>query len=257
MEKRTLITGATSGIGLEMARLMASKGHDLVLVARRKEKLEALKKELEHGYDVSVDIFVKDLAETGASLEVFNFTVRNNIHVDILINNAGFGDYGKFYYRDLEKQSRMIKVNIVALMELTHLYLPEMLTDSKGRIMNVASVAGFQPGPLMSVYYASKAFVLSFTEALSVELRGSGVRVTALCPGPTVTDFGRVAEFRRSEKLKNLKGHSAQEVAEYGIRALFANKVIAIPGKLNKTLVLMAKLMPRSLVRRLVYYIQK
>lgn len=257
MEKRTLITGGTSGIGLEMARIMASKGHDLILVARRKEKLEHLKKELENGYGISVDVIVKDLTEANAAKEIFEFTEKKHFHVDVLINNAGFGDYGKFYYRSLEKQTRMVQLNIIALMGLTHLYLPDMLTNSKGRIMNVASMAAFQPGPLMSVYYASKAFVLSFSEALSVELKGTGVKVTALCPGPTSTEFGKVAEFRRLGLLKRIKNQSAQEVAEYAIRALFANKLIAVPKIGNKLLVQCSKWLPRCITRNLVFYLQK
>ena len=257
MDERTLITGATSGIGLEIARVMAAKGHDLILVARRKEKLEHLKMELESGYGISVDIIVKDLTKENAAKEIFEFTDRKHFYVNILINNAGFGDYGKFYYRSLEKQTRMVQLNIIALMELTHLYLPDMLANSKGRIMNVASMAAFQAGPFMSVYYATKAFVLSFTEALSMELRGTGVKVTALCPGPTSTEFGKVAEFRRSWLLKHHKNRSAQEVAEYAIRALFANKLIAVPGVLNKLLVLCSKFFPRCVIRRIVFYLQK
>lgn len=257
MEKRTLITGASSGIGLEIARVMAAKGRDLVLVARSKDKLEKLKVELESDYGVLVDIFVKDLSEKNAANDIFEYTTMNDIHVDILVNNAGFGDYGKFYYRNLEKQTKMVQVNIVALMELTYLYLPNMLTNSKGRILNLASVASFQPGPLMSVYYASKAFVLSFSEALSVELKGTGVKVTALCPGPTPTGFREAAEFRKTGILKTFKGPTASEVAEYGIKAMFANSVIVVPGLLNKGLLILSKLLPRCLVRRAVYQLQK
>lgn len=257
MKKRTLITGATSGIGLEIAEIMAARGHDLVLVARREDKLLELKADLEERYEIEVDIFVKDLSQKHAAHDIYDFTYGNQWEIDILVNNAGFGDYGKFYYRDLEKQTKMVQVNVIALMELTYLYLPDMLTNSKGRILNVSSMAAFQPGPLMSVYYATKAFVLSFTEALSMELRGTGVRTTALCPGPTRTEFGEVAEFRRSRLLKNFKGHSARFVAEYGINALFANSVISVPGLLNKALVVMSKLMPRCLVRRAVYQLQK
>ena len=179
----SLITGASGGIGAELARLFAAAGFDLVLVARRKEKLDELKNELESAHKIKVSVFECDLSKDGAAQKVFAFTQEQNISVDVLVNNAGFGDWGLFAECNLEKQNQMIHLNILSLTELTRLFVPQMTERKSGRILNVASIASFMPGPKMSVYYASKAFVRSFTEALSVELKKTGVTVTALCPG--------------------------------------------------------------------------
>lgn len=257
MNKSALITGASGGLGLEMARIFAREGYDLVLVARREDKLVALKSELEAAYRIKAAVFAKDLSQKDAANEVFSFTEARGILVDILVNNAGFGDYGPFTERAWQKQYEMVQLNITALMQLTHCYLKPMLARQSGKILNIASVASFQPGPLMSVYYATKAFVLSFTEALSVELRHSGITVTALCPGPTKTGFEEKAELNESGLFKNLKTATAKEVAEYGYRQMQKNRVIAIQGFRNRSMLFMGKLAPRKLVRRFVYGIQK
>lgn len=257
MKQTVLITGASSGLGLEFARIFAKKGYHLVLVARREKKLLYLKKKLEKAYGIHVEVVIKDLSQKDAAREIFQYTEEKQIEVDILINNAGFGDFGRYAGCKWEKQYEMIQVNITALAQLTHCYLNPMLDRGYGKILNTASVAAFEPGPLMSVYYASKAFVLSFTEALSVELKGSGVTVTALCPGPTKTGFEKNALLQDSGLFKNLKNAGAREVAWYGYHKLMENKVIAVHGRSNRMITAAVKMMPKKIVRESVYRIQK
>ena len=257
MNKTALITGASGGIGYELAKLFAADGNNLVLVARNEQKLNEVKREIEKEFGVTVNVITCDLSKPRAAIEVFEATTNLNIKVDYLVNNAGFGDFGLFYERRFEKQSDMVSLNVTALTELCHLYLPQMVEKRHGKILNVASIAAFQPGPLMAVYYATKAFVLSLTEALSVELKGTGVTVTALCPGPTKTGFEDTAKLESSGLFKNLKVVTAKEVAIYGYKQMKKNKVIAIHGFMNRLIVCGSKLAPRALVRKLVYNIQK
>lgn len=257
MEQTVLITGASGGLGLEFAKIFAKKGYDLVLIARREKRLLDLKKKLEKAYGVRVEVLAKDLSQKDAAREIFQYTEEQKIAVDILINNAGFGDFGRYADCEWEKQYEMIQVNITALAQLTHCYLNPMLERGYGKILNTASIAAFEPGPLMSVYYATKAFVLSFTEALSVELKGSGVTVTALCPGPTKTGFEKNALLQDSGLFKNLKNAGAKEVAWYGYRKLMEDRVIAVHGNLNRMITAAVKIMPRKIVRESVYRIQK
>lgn len=252
-----LITGASGGIGAELARLFASDGQNLVLVARRIEKLTELKSELESSYKVEVSVLEKDLSEPGSAKAVFDFTVAGGLSVDTLVNNAGFGDFGLFSECDLTKQLDMIQLNITTLTELTKLFLPQMISRKSGRILNVASVASFMPGPKMSVYYGSKAFVRSFSEALSVELRDKGVTVTALCPGPVATDFWERAEAGKSSLFKHMLFANGKKVAQYGYKRLKKGKVLAIPGLSTRFFVFLAKILPRSWIRNMVYMIQK
>ncbi|HEX7506237.1 MAG TPA: SDR family oxidoreductase, partial [Polyangia bacterium] len=184
-EKMALVTGASAGIGRALARLAAKDGHDLVLVARRRDRLEELSAELTAAHGVQVTVIAADLSDHAAPAAIAERLRSDGKHVDFLINNAGFGSCGPFSQAVLDREVEMIHLNIRALVQLTHLFLPEMLARRSGRILNVASVAGFVPGPYMATYYASKAFVLSFTEALSAELLGTGVSITASCPGPT------------------------------------------------------------------------
>lgn len=257
MKKTVLITGASTGIGLEFAKIFAREGYNLVLVARNKDKLCALQSKLESVYKIQADVFPKDLSTKNAACDVFNFTQEKKITVDVLVNNAGFGDFGAYATSDWEKQYQMIQLNIMALIQLTHIYLKPMLEDRNGKILNVASLAAFQPGPKMSVYYASKAFVLSFTEALSVELKNSGVSVMALCPGPTKTGFEEKADLEESGLFKHLKNATAKDVAEYGYQQLERKKVVAIYGAMNKIIAFASKIAPRKIVRNVVYHIQK
>lgn len=257
MSRTVLITGASGGLGLELAKLFAKDGYRLVLVARSEDKLCAIKTYLESQYHTEVDVIVKDLSRVNAAMDIFRYTKERRIEVDILINNAGFGDFGSFAGTDLDKQSDMAQVNMIALMQLCHLYVRPMIRRGNGKILNMASVAAFEPGPLMAVYYASKAFVLSFSEALSVELKGTGVTVTALCPGPTKTGFEEHANLGSSGLFKHLKNAGAAEVARYGYKKMKQRRVVAVPGLMNKAVVAAVHFLPRTFVRHLVYTIQK
>lgn len=251
-----LITGASNGIGLELARIHASKGDDLVLVARNKTKLDEIKSELESRFNVSVHTIGKDLSETNAAEEVYNETHRENIQVDYLINNAGFGDYGMFADADWEKESQMIQLNITTLTQFTKLYLNEMLKRGSGKIMNVTSTAAFQSGLTMAVYYATKAYVLSFSEAVDNEVRERGVTITALCPGPTESGFQTAAALEESGLVKGKKLPSAKDVAEYAYKAMMKGKTVAIHGLMNTILANSVRLMPRSVVVKITRKLQ-
>lgn len=257
MKNAVLITGASSGLGLEFSKIFAREGYNLVLVARHEKKLLELKDQLEELYRIKVEVIPKDLSKQYSAKELFEATTEKNIEVEVLVNNAGFGDFGDFINADLSKQEEMVDLNVKALMQLSHMYLKGMKERDRGKLLNVASVAAFEPGPLMSVYYATKAFVLSFTEALSVELKDTNIIVSALCPGPTKTGFEKKADTEGRGIFKNLKVSTSKYVAEYGYKSLMKGKVIATPGLNNKTLVFSAKISPRSLVRRVSYLIQK
>lgn len=257
MKKATLITGASGGLGLEFAKLFARDGHDLVLVARSEGKLYAIKNKLENRYPIHVYVCAQDLSEKDAAYEVFDFTMEEELFIDYLVNNAGFGDFGKFSESDLQKQTDMVNVNITALMEMCHLFLNPMLEKGEGHILNLCSIAGFEPGPLMSVYYATKAFVLSFTQALAKELEGTGVSITALCPGPTKTGFEAHANLGSSGLFKNLKNASASSVAKYGYQQLKSGKTVVVPGAVNKVIAFAAPRLPKKFVRNFVYNLQK
>lgn len=257
MGKTALITGASGGLGQAFAKAYAAQGFDLVLVARSTDTMLALKEELKSAQDVKVWVFPCDLVRKDAALSVAEFLKANDIQLDALVNNAGFGDFGPFARCNWEKQYEMVQVNVTALMQLTRCILPDMIARKHGVVLNVASIAAFQAGPLMSVYYASKAFVLSFTEALSVELKGTGVRVLALCPGPTKTGFEARANLKNSGLFHNMKVGGATDVVAYGLRMLEKGKVIAIPGLLNRTGIVLSKFAPRSLSAQVVYLIQK
>ncbi|AMC93804.1 hypothetical protein AOC36_07350 [Erysipelothrix larvae] len=252
-----LITGATSGIGYELAKQCASKHIDCVLVSRNIDKMNEIKTDFESTYNITVTPFQIDLSDETAPQRVFDFTTSQGLHIDILINNAGFGDFGPFDASRLERQNNMVRLNILALMNLTHYYVQPMIQKGSGRILNVASTAAFQAGPIMSVYYATKAFVLSFSESLSVELKPKGIFVTALCPGPTKTGFVENANLQRSGLFTNLKNTTAEFVAKKGYQSMLKGKVIEIPGLANKTLICMSKFAPRKLVRTVILHIQK
>lgn len=257
MYKTALITGASSGLGREFADILAEEGYDVVLVSRSKDKLEEHAKAIEKYYGVNAYVIAADLSKRDAARYIYEFTKHNDIQVDILINNAGFGDYGHFIDSDWDRQENMINVNITSLAHLCHLYGKDMANRGFGRIMNVASVAGFMPGPMMANYYATKNYVLSLSEALAVELRKEGVTVTALCPGPTETNFEENANAKSSGLFEGMYVMDARTVAEYGYGKMLAGKVVAVPGITNKALVAGAKHAPKGLVRNLVYLIQK
>ena len=257
MKKTALITGASGGLGLSFVNIFAREGYNLVLVARNGVRLEEIKKEIEGKYGVNATVIPCDLTADGGAKTVFDATKQAGIHVDVLVNNAGFGDFGEFHKSDLGKQTRMVDLNCTALIELCRLYLPDMITKGEGNILNVDSIASFQPGPLMSVYYATKAFVLSFSQAISRELKGTGVKVTALCPGPIRTNFDATADLGESGLFKNLKVWDPDVVAEFGYKNMKRGKAVCICGFVNKIIVFANRFAPRCLVRELVYHLQK
>lgn len=246
--KTALITGASSGIGLEFAKIHASTGGNLVIVARSVDKLNALKNELEKQFNVSVTVIAKDLAIPNAAQEVFKETEALGIQIDYLINNAGFGLYGKFEHSDWLQESNMIQVNITALTQFTKLYLPGMIARKTGKILNVASTAAFVPGPTMTVYCATKPYVLSFSEALNNEVSSQGITVTALCPGATASGFSKTANADKSALFSKNKLATSYDVAIYGYNSMLKGKQVAIHGFVNQLLAFFIRLMPRSLV---------
>lgn len=251
-----LITGASNGIGLELAKVHASKGGDLVLVARNKTKLDELKTELEKQYKVSVYTIGKDLSANNSAQEVYEETTKQNIKIDYLINNAGSGDFGMFAETQWNKELQMIKLNITTLTQFTKLYLQDMLKRGSGKIMNVASTAAFQSGPTMAVYYATKAYVLSFSEAVDNEVSDKGVTVTTLCPGATESGFQAAAAMEDSNLVKGKKLPSAKEVAEYGYASMMKGKTVAIHGMMNWIMANSVRFTPRALVVKLTRKIQ-
>lgn len=256
MKQTALITGASSGIGKELAYLFAKDGYELILVARRKEKLEALAGELREKHGTMSTIIVQDLAAHGAATAVFEKVQDAGKTVDALVNNAGFGTYGKFWENDEQKEIDMIHVNVSVLTHLTHLFLPGMVERKHGQILNIASTAAFQPGPFMSVYFATKAFVLHFTEGIASELEGTDVYASALCPGPTRTEFSTHGDIEAST-LFDRKLPSAKDVAEYGYREMKKRQVVIVHGCSNKALLSLNKISPRSLVVKVVKRLQR
>jgi short-subunit dehydrogenase len=246
-----LITGASSGIGLELARCFAADGSRLVLLARNTEALEQLAVELRRDCKIEAIVLTADLSLPETPVKIFSELKGRGIVVDVLVNNAGFGAHGLFSELPLQRQLEMLQVNITALTELTGLFLPGMTGRRFGGVLNVASVAGFVPGPGMAVYYASKAFVLSFSEALAEELNGTGVKVMALCPGPTKTNFFKVAHANDAQ-LARVADMTAKEVAIEGHRAFQSGRTVIVSGLRNRLLVLLVRLMPRLLIRRIV-----
>src|SRR5579859_2603899 len=243
----TLITGASSGIGLDLAKLMAPD-FDLIITARNQSDLENVARELEAAHGNHVHVIPADLSQSEAPEQLFAEIARRGLPVDILVNNAGFGSYGAFAESDHQTELDMIQVNITALTSLTRLALPGMLERKRGRIMNVASTAGFQPGPLMAVYYATKAYVISFSEAIANELRGAGVTVTCFCPGATNTGFAKRAGNDQSRVFKKFGAMSAEKVALDGYRALMEGRTLAVSGMQNWLVAQSTRFAPRSVI---------
>jgi short-subunit dehydrogenase len=246
-----LVTGASSGIGLELARCFAAEGSRLILVARNTPALENLAGELRRDYKVEAIVLTADLSLPETPGKMFSELKGRGIVVDVLVNNAGFGAHGLFSELPLQRQIELIQVNVTALTELTGLFLPGMVERHRGGVLNVASVAGFVAGPGMAVYFATKAFVLSFSEALAGELAGTGIKVTALCPGPTGTNFGKVANFNNNSRLVRVAKMTAKDVAQQGHRDFRGGRVVAVSGWRNRLLVLLIRFTPRLLVRRI------
>lgn len=251
-----LITGASAGIGAALAKVFAAHDHDLVLVARRRDALEALAGQLEGKHGVKATVIVDDLGDPEAPDRIFAAVRDAGIQVDVLVNNAGFGLGGEFSETPIERESAMVQVNITALLHLTKLFIAPMLKRRAGRVLNVASTAAFFPGPLQSVYYASKAFVLSFSQAIAEELAPSGISVTCLCPGPTETEFAQVAGMK-SVRLPNMDVADAADVAEFGYRAMRAGSRVAVPGARNKLVVQAQRFVPRRLIARAMERMQR
>ena len=254
MSTFTLVTGASSGIGRELATLCAAHKRNLVLLARSEDKLSSLAESLRSEHGVSVEVLVQDLGEPGAAEKTRAEITSRGLEVGALINNAGFGYLGPFQQAESSNQLEIIQVNITALTHLTRLFLTDMVDRGRGQILNIASTAAFQPGPSMAVYYATKAYVLSFSEALTEELRGTGVTVTALCPGVTATGFQARAQMADSGLIR-LGMQDARFVAGVGYRAMVKGKAVAIPGRLNRFLALLVRLSPRFAVRRVVRHL--
>ena len=253
--KTALITGASFGIGYEFAKIFANEKYDLVLVARNRERLNEIESELKRNNNIRIKTLVKDLAQPSSPQEIFDELKYDKIEIDVLINNAGFGLLGPFTELSLKDQIDMIQVNITSLVHLTGLLLPSMIARGSGKIMNVASTAAFQPGPNMAVYYATKSFVLSFSNALHQELKDKNITVTALCPGPTKTEFQKRARMENInlERSKLLPYMSAEKVALAGYKGLMKGKRIVIPGILNKLGTKIVKVFPESFVLAVIH----
>jgi uncharacterized protein len=242
MSQNVLITGASSGIGYEMAKVFATNGYNLVLVARRTESMEALKSEFSQ---IQIKVIQKDLSQDSASQEVFDEV--KNLQIDVLVNNAGFGDTGEFQTLDKNKQTNMIDLNVRALTELTHLFGSLMVERKSGKILNVASVVAFMPGPKMATYFATKAFVLSLSQALSQEWGRHDVQVMALCPGVTTSGF-QASSGQTNMAMTKAKGvPTSAEVAQFGYDRLMAGKSLVVHGFVNKLICFLPRILPRKL----------
>jgi hypothetical protein len=252
-----LITGASSGIGAELAKLAAADGYDLVLVARSRPELQALAETLTQRHGTTVRVLPKDLAEARAPQEIFDELERAGVAIEILINNAGFGLYGPLWRNDSDQLHGLLQVNVTALTELCRLFLPQMVARGHGRVLNVASTAAFQPGPLMAAYYASKAYVLSLSEAAANELQGTGVTMTALCPGLTRTRFEQRAGLDLSRLFELVPIADPQSVARAGYRGLMRGKTIVIPGVLNRLVAFSTRVVPRRAVTAIARALQE
>jgi len=254
-QRTALVTGASAGIGRELAKLFAADGHDVVLVARSKGRLEALATELAGAHGVATHVIAANLGDLGAPGAIQAQARERGLAIDFLVNNAGFGSNGAFLDLDLDRELEMIDVNIRALVELTHRFARPMRERRFGRIMNIASTAGFQPGPFMATYYATKAFVVSFSEALAFELEGSGVTVTGHCPGATATDFAATAGGEKTRLFQRSGVAQAPAVAAHAYRAMMNGEVLAVHGALNwigmQSLRVALRALTRSIAARL------
>ena len=245
MKRVALVTGASAGLGVEFARQLSKRGHALVLAARRKERLDELAKELGNARVVAID-----LSEADAAAKLMADVEGAGEEVDLLVNNAGFGLIGRFAELDAARERQMIDLNVGTLTDLCRAVAPQMIARKSGAILNVASTAAFQPGPKMAVYFATKAFVLSFTEALHEELKPHGINVSCLCPGPTRTEFGEVAGFG-GNGLFDRVAMNAPEVVEAGLHELAKNHAVIVPGWMNKLTAASTRFAPRPVVRKI------
>jgi len=245
MGRPVVITGASSGIGYELAKVCAARQHDVILIARREERLKALQNELITAHGVQVWTYQGDLTDGTTRQQFFDWTQALGQPIYALVNNAGFGDVVAFTESDWSTQNSMLQLNVVALTHLTRLFLPAMVERQQGRILNVASTAAFLPGPYMAVYYASKAYVLSFTSAIASELEGTGITATSLCPGPTASEFQERADMGEAKMVKGQKLPSSAEVARYGYEGMINGEDIAVHGLSNQVLAFETRFLPR------------
>lgn len=243
MKKYTLVTGASSGIGYELAHICAKKGNNLVLVARNVKKLQSIKQKWERTYSIYIEVIEADLSKADAPIYIYEEVQTKKIFIEQLINNAGVGSFGYFHKNKAKDDLQIVDVNIRALTYLCKLFIPHMVKNRKGRILNVASTAGFAPGPMMSVYYASKAYVISLSYAIAKELKGSGVTVSILCPGPTKTDFQRRSNMKKASFTQGAV-MNPRVVAMAGYSGMMKGKRIITPGTGNKVLVEIMKILP-------------
>lgn len=255
-QSTALITGASLGIGRDLAEQFAKHGHNVILVARSEGKLRELAQQLSQRYGVQAHVIAQDLSLPDAAQRLYDAVQAQRLRVDILVNNAGFANYGMFHSLPLANQLEMIQLNVTTLVALTHLFAQDMVARRSGRILNVASTAAFQPGPLMAIYYATKAFVLHFSEAIHNELSPQGITVTALCPGPTESEFQARAAMQDARMVQSGM-MSSQAVAEQGYQALMRGTSSYIPGWRNRFLAFTVRLSPRDMVTRLVRNLQE
>lgn len=257
IRKTALITGASSGLGVDFAELLAADGYDVILVARTESRLREVAEKLARQYGVQTFVIPSDLSLPSAPEAIASELQSRRLDVDVLVNNAGYGMFGPFVETDLRKELDMIAVNITALTHLTKLVVPAMVRRGSGRVLNVASTAAFQPGPLMAVYYATKAYVLSFSEALRNELNGTGVTVTALCPGPTKTGFQDAADLHESRLLRLNKPMQSRKVAAAGLRGMHRGRSVVVPGAMNLLLAESVRFLPRNIVTAVTRQVQE
>jgi uncharacterized protein len=256
-KQTALITGAANGIGYELAYIFAQNDYNLVLIDRIETKLQRVALYFQEQFSISVKTIVKDLSKITSPEEIFLELQAENIQVDVLVNNAGFGTYGFFHETNLTDELEMLQVNLVCTTHLTKLFLKSMVKQGQGKILNVSSAAAFQPGPLMAVYFATKAYILSFSEALANELENTGVTVTVLCPGTTQSAFHERTGMADSQLLKSKRMMNAATVANIGYRALMEGKTIVIPGIINKIMAKSVRFIPRNLVTKIVRNMQE
>lgn len=257
MSKTVLITGASCGIGYEFAKLFAKKDINLILVARSENRLFEIRDKFEEKYNIRVSVYQKDLLSDNSAKELYDEIKKDGLSVDYLINNAGFGDNHPYLEADWETHENMVKLNVLSLMELCHLFGKDMCERKSGKILNVSSVAAFSGGPYMSVYYATKAFVLSFSEGIAEEFKKYGVSVTCLCPGPTESNFGKVSDFGKSNAFKYLGVAKAKDVAETGYKAMMKGKPLAYHGLNVKAMSFLTRFSPRSLNTKVSAFLDK
>ncbi len=252
--KIALVTGAASGLGFELALLLAKDAYDLILIDIDPKKLELAEANILKSYDVQITLLVKDLSLVNIAKDIYEIVGAKEI--DVIVNNAGFGLFGTFHDTDWERESQMLHLHILTSTHLVKLILPDMVKRGSGKILNVSSLAAFQPGPLMALYYASKAYLLSFSQAISNELKGTGVSVTALCPGPTKTGFQEVVSEDCETNKISFNMACPIQVAAYGYRAMHKGKVVAIPGVFNKFLSILPRVLTRNRTTKIVRKIQ-